>query len=179
MCRLLAALVLVLAAPLWAQIDCQCEQSKPELWQSRQCSLCREAELQPKDVAVFFLKDINPTKPNRWLALPREHSVALHNLQDLPPKLRTLLFTSAIERGQELFGDQWALAYNGPLDRTQCHTHIHIGKLIEGSENEDFVVVDTPDKIPTREGVGLWIHPVAGKLHVHLGGQRTETVLVR
>src|SRR5579883_416310 len=137
--RLFVTLAVVLASSLQGQIDCHCEQSKPELWQQKQCSLCREAELQPKDVVVFFLKDINPTKPNRWLALPREHTAALHNLQDLSPALRTTLFKAAIEKGQELFGQQWGLAYNGPLDRTQCHTHIHIGKLLEGVENDDFV----------------------------------------
>lgn len=180
MIRLAVALALLLASPLGAQIDCQCEQSKPEIWKLKQCSLCREAELQPKDVEIFFLKDINPTKPHRWLALPREHSAGLHNLQDLPAKLRLDLFQASIDKGKELFGDAWALAYNGPLDRTQCHTHIHIGKLLPDSENDDFVLVDSAKDIPTKEGVGLWIHPVAGgKLHVHIGGQRTETILER
>ena len=50
----------------------------------RQCSLCREAEKQPADQSIFFLKDINPRKPNRWLALPRAHFGGLHHLHDMP-----------------------------------------------------------------------------------------------
>lgn len=177
--RLLLALFVCLAAPARAQLDCQCEQSKPEMWQSRQCSLCREAELQPKNVKYFFLKDINPTKPNRLLILPRMHSPNLHPLESLPQDLRTELFQAAIDKGQELWGDQWGLAYNGGQVRTQCHTHIHIGKLLEGQENEDFVLVDGAKDIPVKAGEGLWIHPVGKKLHVHLGGQRVEPVLMR
>ena len=40
---------------------------------ARECSLCREAEKQPAEPGVFFLKDVNPRKPNRWLALLRQH----------------------------------------------------------------------------------------------------------
>lgn len=168
-----------LAAPLWAQIDCDCEQSKPELWQSRQCSLCREAELQPKDVKFFFLKDINPTKPNRVLLLPRMHGSKIHPLDALPADLQADMFEAAAKKGAELWGDEWAFAYNGDLVRTQCHTHIHIGKLLEGQENEDFVLVDSPRDIRMKAGEGLWVHPVGKKFHAHLGGQRTEPVLMR
>jgi hypothetical protein len=45
--------------------------SSAESMAKRECGLCREAEKQPQDTPVFFLKDINPNKPNRWLALPR------------------------------------------------------------------------------------------------------------
>lgn len=160
-------------------IDCQCEESKPEIWQARQCSLCREAELQPKDKPVFFLKDINPTKPNRWLALPRQHTAAIHPLAALPKEERTVLWTAAVAKATELWGDQWGLAYNGDEVRTQCHTHIHIGKLLDGQENDDFVLVDKPEEFPIRPNEGVWVHPVGKKYHVHLGGQRTEFVLMR
>ena len=37
-----------------------------ETLDARPCSLCREAEKQPADTRIFFLKDVNPTKPGRW-----------------------------------------------------------------------------------------------------------------
>ena len=41
-------------------------------------------------------------------------------------------------------------------------------------------MVDGPAAIPVpRDGSGLWIHPQNGKLHVHLGEEITETVLLR
>jgi hypothetical protein len=30
-----------------------------------------------------------------------------------------------------------------------------------------------------REGGGIWIHPVGGKLHVHLDEEAPETLLMR
>jgi hypothetical protein len=40
--------------------------------------------------------------------------------------------------------------------------------------------VSGPAEIPVPEdGGGIWVHPDAGKLHVHLGEQITETVLLR
>jgi hypothetical protein len=72
--RLLIPVALLAALVLRADfVTCSCDPSKPETLQARQCSLCREAEQQPTDVDVFFLKDANPSKPNRWLALPRTH----------------------------------------------------------------------------------------------------------
>lgn len=168
-----------LSAPLWAQLNCECELSKPEMWHSRQCSLCREAELQPKDAKFFLLKDINPTKPNRWLILPRMHGPTIHPLEFLSQDLRTELFTAGIAKARELWGDQWAMAYNGGEVRTQCHTHIHIGKLLDGQEKDDGVFVDSPKDIPIKPGEGLWLHQVGDKLHVHVGGQKTEPVLMR
>ena len=50
-----------------------------------ECGLCREAEKLPQDPSVFFLKDINPRKPNRWLALPRAHT---HAFADMTPAQR-------------------------------------------------------------------------------------------
>jgi diadenosine tetraphosphate (Ap4A) HIT family hydrolase len=129
---------------------------------------------------VFFLKDINPRKPNRWLALPRAHASGLHGLADMSPAQRTELWTAAIEKARSLWGEQWGLAYNGDESRTQCHTHLHIGKLLDGEETSDFVVVADPVEIPVPpDGGGVWVHPVGGKLHVHLGEQITETVLLR
>lgn len=170
----------VLAVRLSAEVQCACDPTRPETLKARECSLCAEAERQPADVPVFFLKDANPTKPNRTLAMPRIHSPASHHLADLPADVRLQLWTQAVLKAKELWGDGWGLAYNGDSVRTQCHTHIHIGKLLPGIEAGEFVVVDGPTQIPAPQGSGVWIHPDStGKLHVHTGEQITETVLLR
>ena len=157
--------------------NCACDLAKPETMAARECGLCREAEEQPADVAVFFLKDNNPRKPNRWLALPRPH---IHALADFTPEARLALWNAAIEKAKSLWGDQWGLAVNGDERRTQCHAHIHIGKLLDGVENENFTAVDGPAGIPVpKDGTGFWIHPVGNQLHVHSGEQVTEFVLMR
>ncbi len=161
--------------------NCACDVLKPETMQEVNCSLCREAEKQPAGTGVFFLKDASPTKPNRTLALPRKHTGGAHSLNDLPAADRTELWVVAMAKAKELWGDQWGLAYNGEERRTQCHAHVHIGKLIDDAETgHDFVVVNSASEIqvPT-DGSGLWIHAVDGKIHVHAGAQVNETVLVR
>jgi diadenosine tetraphosphate (Ap4A) HIT family hydrolase len=159
--------------------ECACDPQKPETLEARACSLCQEAEKQPADLAVFFLKDVNPTKANRTLALPRKHYPGQHSLEAMPAAERTALWTGAIAKAKELWGDQWGIAMNGEERRTQCHMHLHIGKLTADAENERFVVVNGPAGIPLTGGVGLWVHPVEGKLHVHSGEQVTEFVLMR
>jgi hypothetical protein len=170
---------LLFATWSWAQmVDCACDVRNPESLKARQCSLCAEAEKQTAD--VFFVKDINPRKPNRYLALPRFHGPAGHRLADLPADHRTKLWTAAIQKARELWGNQWALAINGDLVRTQCHTHIHIGKLLPGVETGQFTEIDSPDQIPVPDQDGLWIYQGPnGKLRVHRGEQITETVLLR
>lgn len=144
---------------------------------AHECGLCREAESQPPDVAFFFLKDNNPRKPNRWLILPRAH---LHVLADLAPEVRLALWNAAIAKGRSLWGDQWGLAMNGDERRTQCHAHVHIGKLLDGVENSNFTVAEGPaDIVVPKDGTGFWIHPVGSVLHVHAGDQVTEFVLMR
>lgn len=168
-------------SPVAAEVSaCGCDPAKPETLQPRECSLCKEAEKQPAGATVFFLKDVNPRKTNRMLALPKEHSPLAHSLKDLSPAVRSALWTGAIERARSLWGDQWGLALNGDEVRTQCHAHIHIGKLIEDLETARAIVVDTPAQIPAPEdGSGMWVHPAGDKLHVHFGEQITETVLLR
>jgi diadenosine tetraphosphate (Ap4A) HIT family hydrolase len=170
--------ILALALVLRGDVrNCACDVANPQSMATRECGLCREAEKQAADVAVFFVKDINPLKPNRWLALPRVH---VHSLPNLPPEARLALWNAAIEKAQSLWGDDWGLAVNSDQRRTQCHVHIHIGKLLEDAETPNFVVVDGTANIsiPT-DGTGFWVHPVAGKLHVHAGEQATEFVLMR
>lgn len=162
-----------------AGVDCPCDPSNLESLKARQCSLCSEAEKQPVDSHVFFLKDINPRKPNRWLALPRAHADGPHNLHEMSRADQARLWKAAIAKAKELWGDDWGLAYNSVTVRTQCHAHIHIGKLLQGIETNNKIVVNGPAEIPLRENEGVWVHPVGGKLHVHIGEQTTETVLLR
>jgi hypothetical protein len=167
------------AGLLLAAVECACDPANATVMKVRQCSLCNEAEKQTADAEIFFLKDINPRKPNRWLALPRVHGSGQHHIYDLPLKLRTRLWEAAIARAKELWGDEWGLAYNGEKVRTQCHTHIHIGKLLKGVERDNFIVVSGASKIPAPKEGGLWVHPHGKRLHVHLGEQTCETVLLR
>jgi hypothetical protein len=160
--------------------QCACDIGKPETMAARECGLCREAEKQPVSPAIFFLKDINPRKPNRMLVLPRGHLKGPHDLFDMSAEDRLVLWSAAIEKAKSLWGDQWGLAVNGDESRTQCHMHIHIGKLLDGVETPNFIVVDGPAQIPAPpDASGLWVHPAGGKLHVHTGEIITETVLLR
>jgi diadenosine tetraphosphate (Ap4A) HIT family hydrolase len=173
-------LILLAASTLSAAIDCDCDPGRPETLRSRQCSLCNEAEKQSPDTAIFFLKDINPRKPNRWLALPRRHGSGQHHLHDLTQAERTALWTAAIGKARELFGEEWGVAYNGEQVRTQCHTHLHVGKILKGIETKNFIMVRSASEIPAPEGEGLWVHGAErGTMHVHMGEQITETTLLR
>jgi len=159
---------------------CACDVANAESMSARACGLCKEAESQPAEPPVFFLKDINPRKPNRWLALPKWHNKGGHSQAEMTPAQRTELWSAAIEKAKSLWGDSWGLAVNGDESRTQCHAHIHIGKLLDGVETGRFVVANGPAEIPVPDdGGGLWVHPDGGKLHVHVGEQITETVLLR
>ncbi len=175
-----AIFLIFLAASLASVADvrnCICNLASPGSMAQRECGLCREAEKQPQDTLVFFLKDINPNKPDRWLALPRSHA---HTLADLSASSRLALWETAIQKARDLWGGEWGIAANSDSRRTQCHVHLHIGKLLENAETDRFVVVDDAAAIPVPEnGGGLWIHPVGGKLHVHLGEDAAELVLMR
>jgi diadenosine tetraphosphate (Ap4A) HIT family hydrolase len=179
--RTLAATVLLLLPLGRADVrGCACDVSKPETMAADECQLCRLAEAQPAEPQFFFIKDANPTKPNRWLVLPRFHGASPQELAGMTAAERTAYWTAAIAKARELWGNQWGLAMNGLERRTQCHAHIHIGKLLDGVENDRFVVVDSPADIPVpRDGTGVWVHPVGNKLHAHLGDQAAELVLER
>jgi hypothetical protein len=79
-----------------------------------------------------------------------------------------------------MFGERWGLALNGDEVRSQCHAHVHIGRLLEDVESGQPLVVAGPADIPVpKDGGGMWIHAAGGMLHVHLGEQGTEGVLER
>lgn len=148
---------------------------------ARQCALTSEAEKQPTGVHYFYLKDVNPRKANRLLVLPRKYTGGMMELKHLTAPERTEFWTATINKAKELWGPNWGVAVNGAKVRTQCHLHIHIGKMITGLEKTGkFIVVSGPAQIPVpMDGTGLWIHPQGSKLVVHTGEQACETVLLR
>jgi diadenosine tetraphosphate (Ap4A) HIT family hydrolase len=175
-------LVFLTLLPLYAETGaCTCNPSDPASLQARECSLTNEALRQPASLSFFTLKDASPRKPNRTLILPtRIKPDSIQTLPDLSAAERTRLWTEAIAQAKSLWGAEWGLAYNGVKVRTQCHLHIHIGKLLRGVDTGTTLLVDHPSQIPVpRDGTGLWIHPVGRRLKVHVKEQTTETVLLR
>ncbi len=180
--RHLALIAAAAATALPAQVTrCACDPSRPETMQARHCSLCGEAEKHPAGTPFFFLRDNNPHKPNRWLILPRDHKYdGALPLAKMSKAERLALWRAAIGKASSLWGGEWGLAINGDEVRTQCHAHLHIGRILKGVEYGRPLVVRGPADIPApRDGTGMWIHPAGKKLHVHLGEQRAETVLFR
>ena len=177
--RLFGALLFAVAVR--AQTTCNCEPSNAETMKERQCSLCAEVDKDPPgEMSIVFRKDINPRKPNRIIVMPRAHTSGLHLLSEYTPEQRTALWTAAINKGKEIWGDRWGVAYNSDLVRTQCHAHLHLSRLLDGVEWGEPLVIDSPSQIPLPEGRALWIHQVAGgKLHVHRDNAIAETVLLR
>ncbi len=186
--RLIARIACVLAALAWspspAEVDCLCDHSDPATLAARECGLCQEAQKQPADASgayrIFFLKDASPRKPNRTLVLPVKHDRGSQHLRDLSPHERTILWKAAIAKAQELWPDAWGLAVNAVAVRTQCHMHIHIGKLNEGVDESAGWTVAAPEQFPIPDrGCGVWLHPVPGGFHVHTDRDIAEPVLMR
>lgn len=168
------------ALPLAADVtNCACDPARPETMKARECSLCVEAEKHPADVTFFVVKDVNPRKPNRWLALPRMHSPGPHPLHLVPKETRTLYWRYAIEQATARFGEEWALAYNGQITRTQCHLHIHLGRWIKAAESDKFKLVKRVEDFPAPADSGILVRPVKGGFLVLTGEQIMETALVR
>ena len=137
------------------------------------------AEKQPADAAVFFLKDINPRKPNRWLALPRAHTHALADLTAGRSVSRCGTRPSRKPVDCGAINGRWlSTATSGARSAT---LHVHIGKLLDGVENDELRgESDDPPDIPIpADGAGILDTPVGGKLHVHSGEQRHRNVLMR
>ena len=177
--RLLGLGLLLIPLSRAAIERCGCDPAHPETMTPRECSLCREAEKQAPGNGIFFLQDVNPIKKNRWLALPRNHGEGLHHLSRLSASERNALWTAAIDKAKSLWGAEWGVAYNGDKVRTQCHLHIHIGKLLKGVETGKPLTVYSVAQIPAPNGDGLWIHPHGKGMHVHQHEQTCETVLLR
>jgi CDP-diacylglycerol pyrophosphatase len=158
--------------------ECPCDHATPATLENRECSLCREAEKQT--TGIFFLKDANPRKPNRTLVLPLKHGKGQQDLADLSPAERAALWKAAIAKAQELWPDAWGLAFNAETVRTQCHLHIHIGKLNEGADESGGRLISSVDDFPLAEPArGIWLHPAPGGFHVHTDREIAEPMLMR
>lgn len=168
--RLLAVAALWLLPLTRADVrHCQCDVAVLTTLEARECSLCREVEKYPQDAPIIFVRDSSPNKPNRWLALPRFHGNHPQQLQEMTADQRTDYWRAAIAKARQIWGEQWGLALNSTEKRTQCHIHIHIGKLLPDQEDDRFVTVDGPDQIPLPEdGQGIWVHPVGNRYHAHV-----------
>jgi hypothetical protein len=158
---------------------CICDPGTPASMEARECALTREVVKQPAGIEYFFLKDNNPRKPNRWLILPTGTGPAAQYIDRMPEEQRVKLWTAAIAKAKELFGDEWGLAYNAPSVRTQCHMHLHIGQFIKAAENNRYRIATRVEELPAPEDEGVWVHPVGKVMHVHYGELITETALVR
>lgn len=161
--------------------NCLCDVTVPETMLARECSLCAEAEKHPAETAYFFLRDANPNKPHRWLALPRFHGNRPQQLNEMSEEQRVGYWSAAIAKARETWpNDPWGIALNSTERRTQCHLHLHIGRLLPNVPEGDFVVVDRPAEIPVpKDGDGIWIHTAEGRLHVHSGVPNGELNLER
>jgi diadenosine tetraphosphate (Ap4A) HIT family hydrolase len=176
--------------------NCPCDHSRLEMLAYPPCSLCWEAEEQPPDVVYFFVRDIDPLKPNRWLILPRAHTRGMQHFSDLNAADSQVLWAAAIEKAKALWGNQWGLAVNGDGGNTQCHAHAHIGKLPDGVEDRSILFKKGRAPVPGKEqitlkgpedikapanGESFWIHPFEGGLHLHIEDRlaSAEFVLMR
>lgn len=162
--------------------ECRCDPAVPETLQARECSLCREAEAQPADTLFFFLKDVNPRKPNRWLILPRAHSPGMHTLR-MSESESVRFWQAALERARSMWDSGWGLAVNGDRSRTQCHAHVHMGRLLDNAEGENFLFGMGGSPVPGKpvtvlrdvsqlpvpdDGSGFWIHAAGTEFHLHV-----------
>ena len=160
--------------------ECSCDLAEPATAQVRACSLCLEAAKHPPSERIIVLRDNDPAKPNRWLVVPRAVFDGANPLVRMSDAERLELWSTAIAKAKEVWGDAWGIAMNGDIARRQCHAHIHVGKLLDGKEDDNGFYVDGAAQLPAiADGTGLWFHPVNGKLHVHKGDQATELVLMK
>ena len=176
----LAGLVLfgfVRLAPM-PVVGCPCDHARADSLGNRVCSLCKTAEKESDE--IYFLRDINPLKPNRYLALPKPHDSGFQSTADLSDEMRAKLWSHAAERAEELYPGHWGLAQNSHFFRTQCHAHIHIGPLSPEVDDIGGMLVATAGELPNiGPEQGLWLHPRNGVFCVHLDRDLAEIVLVR
>lgn len=155
---------------------CVCDPARPETMQGKECSLTLAAQSDPSTDFVVFKQDANPTKPNRWLAVPH---VLRHRLDDMTVAERATYWAGAIQKAKSLWNDQWAIAINSEERRSQCQMHAHIGKLLT-AEHPGGTLVNRVDDIPLPEkGFGIWLQPEGDLFRVHTDEAAPETFLMR
>lgn len=173
---MLAASFILLAAP--PVVNCPCDHSRPDTLSARVCGLCREAESHSTE--FFFLKDINPHKPHRYLALPKAHNRDLQSVGTMAPAERERYWRAAIAKAEDLYPGAWGIASNSYMFRTQCHAHLHLGPLSPDVDDRGGKVYEDPKDFPLAgPEQGIWVHPNDGKYCVHLDRALAEVVLER
>jgi hypothetical protein len=173
---LLAASLLLFASP--PVVSCPCDHARPETLAARVCSLCKEADARSTE--FFFLKDINPHKPHRYLALPKAHDSELQAVGTMDADERERYWRVAIAKAEELYPGGWGLASNGHLFRTQCHAHLHMGPLSPDADDAGGTLYGAPKDFPrTEPDQGVWVHPKDGRYCLHLDRALAEVVLER
>ena len=156
---------------------CVCNPADPQTMPGRECSLTLVTMGQGLASPVFFIKDSNPDKSHRLLAIP--HALH-HTLDDMTASDRTAYWTAAIAKAHELWGDDWAIAINSLARRSQCQLHAHIGKLLATVDRTGGTLVARAEEIPVPpNGDSIWIHPEGGKFRVHIGDSAPEVGLMR
>jgi len=156
---------------------CVCDPAQPQTMAGKECSLTKAAVDAEPGETVIFKQDANPTKPNRWLAIPH---VLRHRLGDMTPDERTQYWTAAIQKAKALWNDQWAIAINSEERRSQCQMHAHIGKLLADADRSGGVLAARVEDIPLpANGLGIWIQPEGNQFRVHLDQAAPETFLMR
>lgn len=156
---------------------CVCDPARSETMESTACSLSRIAFRQPEQPATFFLHDSNPTKPNRWLALPHANR---RSLNDMTEPERKVFWTAAVDKARSLWGDDWGIAINAEERRSQCQMHAHIGKLLPDTDRTGGdVVLRVEDISVPAPDEGMWIHAEGPGFRVHNGPKASELFLQR
>jgi hypothetical protein len=200
---LAAGLVALGGGPVAAQHECLCRTVSRD-----PCALCKvvdgfrgqgkgplAADANPLfagDATAPFagavvIRDANPTKSRRFLALPlseaHPESSGMQMFRDLPDAQQEALIRTALAAAESLPASAGpvGIAQNGPEGdnrRTQCHIHVHIGRLDPGKDPEDQRLAHAPvefrlqgqwlEKIRGRLSDGWLIHPAGkGRYHFH------------
>lgn len=159
------------APRLWGPLaPCDCDHSRPESLADRNCALCRVVEA--REGGLLLVKDIDPEKPNRWLALPRRHAAATRqSITDLSGDERRELAAFSVREAERLFPGRWALAVNPAAERSQCHLHVHLGPRRDDALCTNAGIhVGEPGRIldAVASDGSVWAHPEpGGGYHVH------------
>lgn len=160
--------------------DCTCDLNIPAVRASSMCALCVAAENQPRFEVVFLLKDADPAKPNGWLAVTTGRHEGANPLLKMAEAERIAFWSLAVQKAFDLWGDGWAIAMNGAMTETQCHAHAHIGKFLGEKATDHGAYIDGIEDLPVLfDARGLWFHPSGGRLHVHVGVEDAESVLLK
>lgn len=165
------------SSPTGTRLSCSCS-NIDDL--GAECSLCNEAVRRRPEhgSSTIVIKDRNVCK-GRWLALPQEHrGPCIQTLPTVSPQARRDLGRTAIAKALAEFGPGFGLAINPSAERSQCHLHVHIGRLRPNVACSAVMAsVSSPDEVfAAATDQGVWVHAAGGGYHVHTS-ERPEDLL--